>query len=119
MKSITINPTCGRENDLISFLYGEAGENEAPDFEKHLQHCKVCKSEIASFEQLRESIGAWKQEALNGFAPLRRPSQLEVSRKKSALRGRGSRFLSRQVQAIRPDPERLAHGDAGERRGPP
>jgi len=84
MKSITINPTCGRENDLISFLYGEAGESEAPDFEKHLQHCKVCKSEIASFGQLRESIGAWKQEALNGFAPAQRP-QFEASRKRSAV----------------------------------
>jgi hypothetical protein len=84
MKSITINPTCGRENDLISFLYGEAGESEAPDFEKHLQHCKVCKSEIASFGQLRESIGAWKQEALNGFASAQRP-QFEYSRKRSAL----------------------------------
>ena len=85
MKSITIDPTCGRENDLISFLYGEAGESEAPDFEKHVQHCKVCKSEIASFGQIRESIGAWKQEALNGFAPAQRPSQFEASRKRSAL----------------------------------
>jgi len=85
MKSITINPTCGRESDLISFLYGEAGESEGPDFEEHLQHCKVCKCEIASFEQLRGSIGAWKQEALNGFAPAQRPSQFEASRKRSAL----------------------------------
>jgi hypothetical protein len=85
MKSITIDPTCGRENDLISFLYGEPGESEAPDFEKHLQHCKACKSEIASFGQLRGSIGAWKQEALNGFAPAQRPPQFEASRKRSAL----------------------------------
>ena len=85
MKSITIAPTCGRENDLISFLYGEAGESEAHDFEKHLQHCKVCKSELASFGHLRESIGAWKQEALNGFAPAQRPSQFEASRKRSSL----------------------------------
>ena len=85
MKSITIDPTCGRENDLISFLYGEADEPEAPGFEKHLQHCTVCKSEIASFGQLRESIGAWKQDALNGFPSTDRRSRFEVSRKRSAL----------------------------------
>lgn len=85
MKSITIAPTCGRENDLISFLYGEAGESETLDFEKHLQHCSACKSEIASFGQLRGSIGAWKQEALSGFAPAQRPSPFEGSRKRSAL----------------------------------
>jgi hypothetical protein len=85
MKSITIDPTCGRENDLISFLYGEPGDTEAPGFEEHLQHCTVCKSEIASFGQLRESIGAWKQEALNGFPSTDRRSHFEVSRKRSAL----------------------------------
>ena len=85
MKSITIDPTCGRENDLISFLYGEPGDTEAPGFEEHLQHCTVCKSEIASFGQLRESIGAWKQEALNGFPSTDRWSHFEVSRKRSAL----------------------------------
>jgi len=85
MKSKTIDPTCGRENDLISFLYGERGDSEAPGFEEHLQHCTVCKSEIASFGQLRESIGAWKQEALNGFPSTDRRSHFEVSRKRSAL----------------------------------
>lgn len=85
MKSIKTAPTCGRENDLISFLYGEADESESHGFEKHLQHCNVCKSEIASFGQLRGSIGAWKQEALSGFAPAQRPSQFEASRKRSAL----------------------------------
>ena len=85
MKPITIDPTCGRENDLISFLYGEADEPEAPGFEEHLQHCTVCKSEIASFGQLRESIGAWKQDALNGFPSTDRRSHFEVSRKRSAL----------------------------------
>src|ERR1700737_1380706 len=92
MKSITIAPTCGRENDLISFLYGEAGESEAHDFEKHLQHCNVCKSEIASFGRLRGSIGAWKQEALTGFAAAQRPSQFEASRKRSALAALGEFF---------------------------
>ena len=85
MKSITIAPTCGRENDLISFLYGEAGESEEHDFEKHLEHCNVCKSEMASFGRLRGSIGAWKQEALTAFAAAQRPSQFEASRKRSAL----------------------------------
>jgi anti-sigma factor RsiW len=75
-------PTCERENDLISFLYGEVNELEARDFERHLQICRLCQSEMASFGQVRESIGLWKEEALAGFVP---PQVVAPVRKKSAL----------------------------------
>lgn len=68
MKQETTNPICERINDLISFVYGEASEREAQDFKKHLRECNACASETASFGQIRESIGNWKQQALSGFA---------------------------------------------------
>lgn len=74
--------TCERGNDLVSFLYGEANEQEARDFKSHLQLCRECRSEIASLGYVRESIGLWKTEALSGFPT----SQLVVKpREKSAL----------------------------------
>ena len=59
--------SCERGNDLVSFLYGEAEEREARDFEGHLKFCRECQSEVASFGVVRQSISEWKEEALGGF----------------------------------------------------
>ena len=61
--------TCERASDLIAFVYNEASESEACDFELHLQQCSNCRDEVASFGLVRESITAWKHEALSGFIP--------------------------------------------------
>jgi anti-sigma factor RsiW len=83
MKTENIAPVCECADDLISFLYGEADEREARKFEEHLQHCSSCKAELASFGQLRTSIGSWKREALAGFAFGR--TSIETARKRSAV----------------------------------
>jgi Putative zinc-finger len=62
------SPSCSRGDDLVSFLYGEASERETRDFETHLSQCSSCQTEIASFGQVRKSIGAWRDEALRGFS---------------------------------------------------
>ena len=36
-------PNCGRENDLIAYLYGELAEHEANAFQQHVQQCLSCK----------------------------------------------------------------------------
>lgn len=59
--------TCERASDLIAFLYGEADEREARDFQLHLQQCSHCREEVASLGIVRESITAWRDEALAGF----------------------------------------------------
>ena len=61
------SPTCERASDLIAFLYGEADERESRDFQLHLQQCSICRDEAASFGAVRESITAWRDEALAGF----------------------------------------------------
>jgi len=58
---------CERAEDLVSVLYGEAGERERRDFEAHLEQCAGCQAEFAAFAQVRESIGEWRDEALSGF----------------------------------------------------
>ena len=34
-------PNCGRENDLIAYLYGELAENESGAFQQHVDQCTV------------------------------------------------------------------------------
>jgi hypothetical protein len=85
MKKVNVGPACKRGEELISFLYGESNESEARDFEMHLQHCSECESEIASFGQLRESIGEWKHEALSGSTPSEVRGTIQTPRNRSAL----------------------------------
>lgn len=67
MNEMDHSPTCERAGDLVSVLYGEAGERERRDFELHLKHCGNCRAEFAAFAEVRESIGEWRDEALTGF----------------------------------------------------
>ena len=60
-------PDCERASDLIAFLYNEADERERRDFQLHLNECSTCRDEVASFGVVRESITAWRDEALAGF----------------------------------------------------
>jgi anti-sigma factor RsiW len=67
MKERQNSPNCERASDLIAFLYGEADEREARDFQLHLQQCSGCRDEVESLGGVRESITAWRDEALAGF----------------------------------------------------
>ena len=60
--------TCGRENDLIGFLYGELNEVEATAFQRHLRECGTCNAELADFGEVRESVVAWRNESLGSVA---------------------------------------------------
>ena len=75
MNEIQNSPGCERASDLIAFLYGEADEQEARDFQQHLQQCSSCREEVASFGVVRESITAWRDEALAGFVSTPMPTQ--------------------------------------------
>ena len=67
MKEINNSLDCERAGDLIAFLYGEADEREAREFQIHLKECDNCRAEVASFGVVRESIITWRDEALAGF----------------------------------------------------
>ena len=59
--------SCERAEELVSVLYGEASERETREFELHLQQCGSCRAEFASFSQVRQSVGEWRDEILGGF----------------------------------------------------
>jgi hypothetical protein len=63
------SPDCERAPDLMAFLYDEVSQEEARDFQFHLQQCSGCRAEVASFGVVRESIAAWRDEALAGAMP--------------------------------------------------
>jgi hypothetical protein len=77
---MTQTPECERASDLIAFLYNEADERERRDFQLHLNECVTCREEVASLGAVRESIVAWRDEALAGFV-----SQPVATTRKSAL----------------------------------
>lgn len=79
-------PDCERASDLIAFLYNEADEPERRDFQLHLNECRTCREEVASFGVVRESIIEWRDEALAGFVS--QPVATKTARKSalSALR---------------------------------
>src|SRR2546422_3745681 len=66
MKEEQHAPVCGRENDLIAFLYGELDPGERTAFRGHMQDCRSCSLEFAEFTNIRESVVAWRNEALVG-----------------------------------------------------
>ena len=59
--------SCERATDLMAFLYHEMDEREMREFRLHLQQCTSCREEAASLGVVRESIIAWRDEALAGF----------------------------------------------------
>ena len=59
-------PNCGRDNDLIAFLYGELNDAESRTFQRHVHDCAACSAELASFQHVRESVVAWRNESLGG-----------------------------------------------------
>ncbi len=63
----------------MAFLYSEMNDSETHAFELHLHDCANCRGELASFGVVRESIVAWRDEALSGFI------STPVPAKKSAL----------------------------------
>jgi len=59
---------CARAEDLIAYLYSEASETEARDFEKHIERCAPCRTELAAFGDVREAVGEWREQALGSIA---------------------------------------------------
>lgn len=57
-------PVCGRENDLIAFLYSELSDTEKKSFESHMHSCRFCLMEAGEFRLIRDSVIAWRDESL-------------------------------------------------------
>ena len=86
-------PSCGRENDLVAFLYGELDDVEQKSFKSHMHACQLCQAQTSEFRSIRESVAAWRDESL-GRAQVTAAPQLEPNQRKTsglaALRSRPS-----------------------------
>ena len=69
-------PICHRAEDLVAYLYNEASEADAQDFADHAEQCDACRSELAVFRQVHESILLWRNEALGTFSPVSEAADL-------------------------------------------
>src|SRR5262245_64788096 len=52
--------SCGRKEDLVTYLYGEAPATERASFESHLDYCDACRNELTAFGRVRRDLGAWQ-----------------------------------------------------------
>jgi hypothetical protein len=59
---------CAHAEQMVAYLYGEASQTEARDFERHVQRCASCRAETAAFGDVREAIGEWRQQSLGSLA---------------------------------------------------
>jgi hypothetical protein len=80
-------PNCGRENDLIAFLYGEFNDVEAQTFQHHVSDCASCNAELVALRDVRESVVTWRNESLGVISsPITESAVASVGRQKpSAL----------------------------------
>jgi hypothetical protein len=70
---------CGREEDLVGFLYDELDEAEAGSFRSHMRDCAACSAEVTALGNIRHSVIDWRNEslsaqshaALGNYIPLR------------------------------------------------
>jgi hypothetical protein len=51
----------------VAYLYNEASEREALDFEGHMRACASCAAEAEAFGEVRASIGAWRSETVGAI----------------------------------------------------
>jgi Putative zinc-finger len=65
---------CGRQAELVAYLYNEATGAERAGFEQHLPDCADCRNELRSFQSVRDEMSVWQVP----FAP-----RIEIALRKS------------------------------------
>lgn len=60
---------CGRGEELVAYLYGEAGPEAERMFGAHLRSCASCREEASAFRVVREGLGRWREEVLSAAPP--------------------------------------------------
>lgn len=69
-KMMNENPesrVCERAEEMVAYLYGEASEREACDFERHAKHCISCRDELAALSRVRHEVVEWRNRSLPSF----------------------------------------------------
>src|SRR5205085_1340100 len=61
---------CERADELVSYFYKEATNDERRNFEQHLSACAVCRDELAAFGEVRGAVREWHAEIMQGAPAL-------------------------------------------------
>jgi predicted anti-sigma-YlaC factor YlaD len=61
---------CGRGEELVAYLYGEADAAESNSFRQHLNSCAACREELAAFGGVRDAVREWRAEVFNATPAL-------------------------------------------------
>jgi putative zinc finger protein len=71
---------CGRKEDLVTYLYGEAHAPDRASFESHLDYCDGCRNELTAFGRVRHDLGAWQLGQIGRPEIVLRRSRLDLLR---------------------------------------
>jgi anti-sigma factor RsiW len=71
---------CGRKEDLVTYLYGEAKASDRLSFERHLDGCASCRNELTAFGRVRDDLSAWQVAAPPRAEIVLRRSRIEALR---------------------------------------
>jgi len=71
---------CGRKEDLVAYLYGEANAVERASFERHLDDCDACRGELTALGRVRDDLGAWQLGPLTRAEIVLRRNRLDLLR---------------------------------------
>ena len=58
---------CGREEELVGFLYDELDDAAKTRFTHHAESCAGCKSQLTSLTNVRQSVVAWRNLSLGAL----------------------------------------------------
>ena len=61
---------CGRGEELVAYLYGEADAAESDRFRQHLTACAACREELSAFGGVRDAVREWRAEVFNATPAL-------------------------------------------------
>lgn len=96
---------CGRDEEVVAYLYGETSDAEAASFTQHLAACASCRDEVAALGMVRGRIGEWRAEAVR-LAPSPAMSDaasiLPAAHSAAPPRRRSARAALREFFALAP-----------------
>jgi len=61
----------GREAQLVSYIYGELTSEERAHFDRHLNACLACRTELGALEDVRADLAAWSTPEVVGDIAVR------------------------------------------------
>ena len=91
---------CGREELLVTVLYGEATATERTEFEAHRKACASCDEELTAFARVREELGGWELGPVPAIRVEVRPGFVERVRRAFSVMPAAARFAAAGACAL-------------------